>query len=510
MAVLAIPHEFFIKERQMYSDWRTAILRELIQNSTDPNAGSTQIFINISTENGITHIQFNDNGSGMTREILEDVYFKLGATTKNSGNSMVGGFGRARILTCFSMKRYEIRTNLSYVIGEGAVYDIFDIDQVNGCNIDVYLNESEATAEQMIEACNEYLTYSRLNCQVFVNGVEWNAWLYKGRLSRELIDNDGGVFAHIYVSKSEHSVNLKNMVVRVNGTMMFRRSISPSASVIVEIIPELSRKVLVANRDQINHRYQDALNTFLDEIAIDSTSALDTAIRRKSTIIRSNRGGSCTVRDNRHTKDINSNDIATFVALSPKIAAFVPTEKSSFSREITDHTKSESTSDIMTFDVHIEDDTDINDIAIRDVIDNYNPQNWGLRGNIYIGANKQKLLFIWFIICRSVCEHLCDHLNTNRFKFTVGWTFGKNEASCKDENNIHVFLLNPVNKDGSMKFSIRDKKNLRRMIAYACHEVAHTEFSYHNEEFSGLMTELVARVEEKEIMRLVFDYLKGD
>jgi len=101
MPSITVPKEFFVKERRMYSYWQQAFWREFFQNSVD--AGSTKIDVRLSVNSDYAvEVVFTDNGCGMDRDTLERVYFRLGASTK-SGADMVGGFGRARILTCFSM-----------------------------------------------------------------------------------------------------------------------------------------------------------------------------------------------------------------------------------------------------------------------------------------------------------------------------------------------------------------------------------------------------------------------
>src|ERR1044072_9573631 len=96
--------DFFKKEReQNYADWRLSVWRELFQNAIDQDA--TEVRIGLRQADDHVELTFADNGPGMTREVLENVYFAIGATTKIGGNQ-IGGMGRARGLTCFAMKEY--------------------------------------------------------------------------------------------------------------------------------------------------------------------------------------------------------------------------------------------------------------------------------------------------------------------------------------------------------------------------------------------------------------------
>src|SRR3546814_7171522 len=63
----------------------------------------------------------------MDRDVLDDVYFAPGETTKKDGE-FTGGYGRARLMTCFSQVRYGIRTHDCVVEGDGPEYTNLDID----------------------------------------------------------------------------------------------------------------------------------------------------------------------------------------------------------------------------------------------------------------------------------------------------------------------------------------------------------------------------------------------
>ena len=82
-----ISKDFFRKERSFYSDWHEAFFRELIQNSVD--AGASNIDIDIVEDEAVsvfnqpkpssglaTRITVTDDGSGMSLDVLDNVYFK--------------------------------------------------------------------------------------------------------------------------------------------------------------------------------------------------------------------------------------------------------------------------------------------------------------------------------------------------------------------------------------------------------------------------------------------------
>jgi hypothetical protein len=138
----------------MYSRWQFAFWREFFQNSVD--AGAERIDVDL-TQDPITRIitvTFTDDGCGMTRDVLENVYFSLGGTTKGHGDQ-VGGFGRARILTCFSMKSYTIHTRNSLVLGNGGDYEIKDAIEISGTKIIVEIEDE--SYDSLLEELKTYL-----------------------------------------------------------------------------------------------------------------------------------------------------------------------------------------------------------------------------------------------------------------------------------------------------------------------------------------------------------------
>ena len=101
---VSIAPDFFKKERDNYSDISFSFWRELFQNSIE--AGAKNIEVNIIDDQ---LVEFIDDGCGMSRETLDNVYFSLGATDKTNC-STIGGFGKARVITCFSNHSYEIKS----------------------------------------------------------------------------------------------------------------------------------------------------------------------------------------------------------------------------------------------------------------------------------------------------------------------------------------------------------------------------------------------------------------
>lgn len=535
MRQVSVPKEFFVKERRMYSNWRFAFWREFFQNSTDAHASRIRIFLSQDAHNNITVI-FEDNGSGMSREVLENVYFSLGASTKTGGET-VGGFGRARILTCFSMKSYEIHTQTNLVKGDGGAYDIEDAPQFDGCKITVEMeNES---FNDLKAALDEYLSQSQLACRVIINDQAWTAWSYRRQLTRTL-DLSGIPFAKVYVNKTAAN---NRLLVRVNGTVMYSQYIRAKAQVIVEIEPSVAREVLNANRDGMHYKYATVLAAFIDELATDTNSALRSRLKNKSATIRGRglmlalrkrdeqkvaaalkaavdlpqapveqmvaapghkislgQGSLDDVRNARRGAELQSVPIAEITGdldelqLVPRTVVPVKKEPEVGERYLTDLP-----------DVFIVDDTE--NEAIRKVMDSYNPENWVVgqtQGKKYNkGGNLYKLLMLWKVACQHAIDaYMNIYKEQKQISWGLGWFFADDsEAKCEPVAGGHALLLNPVDGDGRLKFSLRSKKDQKRLMAIAKHEVAHLAFSYHDESFAKLMTEIDGFYDEKTVFR---------
>lgn len=165
MPSISVPPSFFVSERNsVYANWRSAFWRELLSNSLD--AGASRIRVRTAFRDGKLSVDVIDNGHGMTREVVEQVYMRLGASTKD-GSGGIGGFGRARILTCFSQDSYSIRSSDFLVTGQGASYDIHPASaSVRGCAITVQMPQREA--RHLYASLQDVLRQSSLRAAVEV------------------------------------------------------------------------------------------------------------------------------------------------------------------------------------------------------------------------------------------------------------------------------------------------------------------------------------------------------
>lgn len=341
---VSTPKAFFESERdRFYSEWTLSFWRELFQNSVDAGAKVIDIRVDAAPSRGtfddpapelaeVTRIVFSDDGCGMTQDVLDRVYFSIGASTKQGGDS-IGGYGRARLMTCFSNVRYSILTTDRFVIGDGPDWVNYDlgraVDQIEtaliklgaqdgeraeraldglradasmvlsalaqdgyrGCRIEVDLDPTKGygsrrpTRDNMLAKLREYLSESQLSPKVMINGetaeeffkVEGRLQARRGPVRRTLTaigEGDPVEFANVHLSEGAKAGHKGKAIVRVAGASMFVEDIAGDIQVIVELDPEHAREAMTSNRDGLRNEYRSAFQLLLQEIAVDTKSAL--------------------------------------------------------------------------------------------------------------------------------------------------------------------------------------------------------------------------------------------
>jgi len=499
---MQISPKFFVKERDMYISWNEAFWREFFQNSID--AVSSKIDISVSQTGDTAWVTFKDNGTGFSREVAENIYFVLGETTKD-GISTVGGRGRARIVTCFSHTQYELWSQDWYAIGHGSQYDITDSPFIKGCTVKVCVDATKnGYAVNMEEALYRYLGLAQLNCKVTVNGNIWNSWCYRNRHIRDLS------FGKVYANKSGGK-NSGYLIVRVLGTPMFTTWVGGQSQVVVEISPVESRRVLVSNRDSLTREANEELSRFIRELTIETDTVLrDRTLRRRYDI-----GNPLVTRlePKGVYEDIPYHKIPdnyNFSAKNFNTSGFCHTDTnvSQFSGEEIDN--------LISGAIIICETTNP---AVKRVFDSYLPQNWRTENqNTYPyktymkGRVKRDLLRIWTACCDAILSYWLEVVDLPIVHWIPGFIFSDNYVALhQNEGNYHSLLINPVDKQGKLIFSISKREDLCRLIALASHEIVHIGCTGHDERFANGLTDLdeVTRSKTSKILRKMTDVLKN-
>ncbi|MBB4861299.1 hypothetical protein HNP46_000110 [Pseudomonas nitritireducens] len=265
-----LPNSFFAQTVNEYQDWHQAWFREALQNALD--AGSTQIDFHIRNHPDKPEtvvVTCTDNGTGMSRETLTDVFLSMGGSQKADGS--IGGFGYAKSLLAFAHKQYTIRTRDLFLKGEGGNYKLSTSAPLQGVVLEVEMDHSKAQAWHLEQALEQIVCMStfRPGVRVTLNGMALSAnkqnYNYGldtvlGKLSFK--DNSGG-----YSSSS--------LWVRMNGLAMFRERVyGNSGTTGFEGIIDLtgtSKEMFTSNRDKLLGEKSSALNKIIQELVNDRT-----------------------------------------------------------------------------------------------------------------------------------------------------------------------------------------------------------------------------------------------
>lgn len=545
-----------------HADWSFDFWRELFQNSLD--AGAKNINISMLEETGkgsfgrpaktekVIRVVFEDDGKGMDENILRNVFLSPGESTKKNGET-VGGFGTARIMLCFSQDRYSVQTNGLYVEGDGSEYVINNNENQikNGCKMEIDIDPNEfdeywknTSLNRLENHLYSFLSYSDIKHNIIFNGnsLQYIEKTTKGRYKRELFVDSDKSFAKVYTTSGQKALHKGKIIVRVNGVVMFTSTADIKEQVVIEINPEMSREVLLDNRDGLKRKYQSSLNDFINELSVNTLSALkeDNTKKHIEILGKGKKNNFDLLKQLENQKELSEDD-KTILAealenISPNDESYeiknilklaqennltldylkqVPVD---ILEKINEKSKSYlRNSDENMYDVHIQidDTTDKNLLALSK---RYYPTYWRKKGEENQGRGRKAaiLLATWTSFCDEAIRALNVLYPKKSIKYTTGWYFGKPEsiwngedyqkqrtrAQHQEKDNNHLLLLNPVLENGKMAFDVNDLGGFKRekgedtvsglqaIEMLALHETAHIIHSRHNESFASLLTEL--------------------
>lgn len=484
---LTIGPKFFLNERRAYQNYRAAIWREAIQNSAD-SAGCTRIDIGIESGANSTKLIISDNGNGMAENVLKDVFLVMGESTK-SGPDSCGGMGIARNLLCFSNLGYSIKSHDYQLNGCGANYEI-ETNQnfVKGCVFEIETENCD---------WNNYLEYvlsrSNLRQSVYINGEKYNKTLHRGRMVREMS------FGLVYVNKSA----APQLIVRSNGVYMFDRNVNCPAQVVVELFPDKAKEILTSNRDGLKYSQSQELDSFLNELAANTSSALANKTKYFKKIL--NEGKCFSSKPRAEFKITEAGGIVENV-LEEKLPILAGENKIP-NKSNCNPSENETLGNFADFCPILQSMMILNECE--------NPKTVQLINNFYHPAafkkatsTRYQLLKVWFAISQIVADEFSQFFK-KEINYSVGWVFSEGEdrceAKCAVQNGINYILINPIDENNKLKYSVNSRDDWFSLIVLCVHEFSHAipaGESYHNERFASIMTTLMQKVlaRRKEIM----------
>lgn len=257
--------------KREYSNWRTALVREFVQNSVD--AGATRINFTIKDEDNFTVITVVDNGKGMSLDDCQTKLLTMGGSDK--GDESIGGYGVAKQILYFAWEKWVIKSRNYEVHGMGCRFGITESDAyVNGVTSTIYIDKSEDFNEYYIR---DYLTACETVASITVNEKIIATYNSKGRMIRDL----GWATLHQKKTENGYKLTSRYMSVRVRGVKMFQSYLEEEVTGRLTLeLKGHARDILTSNRDNLKNEYDDQYRALCRDLVVNTKSAL----REKNTL----------------------------------------------------------------------------------------------------------------------------------------------------------------------------------------------------------------------------------
>lgn len=476
MQTVTIPQGYFFSvSKNEYSDYKTRLAQELLQNSVDAKASRIDITFN---DEGY---EIRDNGKGMSAETMVSALLTFGGTAKDEGAA--GGFGHAKILILFAMASFEIHSRNTKAIGEGLQYilDENNAEFVQGtvikCKFPVEWNSNQA---EMVARTKSLLGKCELSANVFVNGERFCDWLTTTRCVEQ------NEWSKLYTQKIGYE-NF-NVIVRKNGMFMFSKYLGQGIkkNIILEVVKN-SKEVFNANRDGLKPAADKDFSSLFARIAMDKKS-FDKAKPRRfiftgaaDYFAKFYGAISETVKSvfEERTEEvatlraaIESNDLPKLIEITktanPEIANAAELA-SAFVRSAL----------LASFVI------DMSGTSHDVIPKRYAPAT--------MAETNKATARLW----KSALEHVFQ-ANQISTRYRIGFILNpETNAQYQNRNGIEEFLINP---DADILEENKWKKVYLILVA-ACHEVAHRNSQYHDETFI---------LSEEKLLVNTLTYIKGD
>lgn len=495
MPQVAIPAEHFTNNvKNNYSEHKSALIREFLQNSID--AGATRVdFIIEETDDNITLI-VKDNGCGMTQDILVSALLTMSGSYKNEQS--IGGFGAAKEILLFQHQSYRVITRQNgkciSVDGRQLEYEFTSHQRdEDGTTVIIEFHPHFNYEKYEFELIAvDYLGQCETSCDIYWNDNLITSTHKCSKLVREL------EWANIYCEPVDNYSSFA--FIRINGVLMFKEYVGSISQRVVVEITKPSTDILTVNRDRFTNKYSIELNKLIQEIAIDKNT-FGKCYQQK---IRW-RGENRAFRANFKNKDIilgcPSRGFRSYSIEAPLTAISDRFEQLNLEgdRNTTTEEALNIARDVTGMFDMPEEIVDAIFREIEDAIcDHYADFVIHVQGQGFDEIPKSfkpnsmskrncQLARLW-----KRCIKLVLQANHLKMSYTIGWVLDHDqsfEASYFiSDDNVNVFLLNPC-LEWTSKSTQSERFN--RLLLLACHEISHVYNTWHDERFTQKMHDLL-------------------
>ncbi len=481
---VSIPVDYFfhmaIKD---YTNWKLALVREFIQNAVD--AGAKNITFNQKQEG---YLKVTDDGSGMSRSIIENSLLTLGGSEKFNEDA-VGGLGKAKEILYFSWPWWEIHTKDLAVTGKGGYYNITDEGNtyVDGTTSTVKTNGKFPDVLRKLQAFCNYCNLPGVSINYETEGEEQSFNSDGVKQGKRLHEIEG--LGDLYEKEGSSSTYSGEVIVQAHGLYMFSTHTVLDKSYVFNITRK-SYDCLTANRDGFIGDWQDKFNKMVSILSVESESLNASKeylleiqpltfeeVEVAYETIKENFGENLELYFGKPIVEITNDEVDQFVAGSSVIS-----EK---------YINKSDDSTIKKF-VHFKRNTKRMEKLISiyregfqegfRVVSDVELSNRNIRS---IAQQKSfKLLCLWREVVKEVAK--CIGRSTNGFGFGI-----VNVAEVEARIHGDFFMINPAAFDKYNGW----KTISRRLLLTACHEWTHyLGVRYHNETFIAKSEEIMFQV----------------
>jgi hypothetical protein len=488
--IINLPEDYFLRSVwQAYGNPREALIRELLQNAVD--AGATDIRFTLTDKT----ITIDDDGVGMTEEIIRPALLTLNGSYKRAGSA--GGFGAAKELIILAHSNYEVLTNDVVVRGQNIRFTLSRADQPRkGTRITIEPHARfEYGLDSYLALAREYLATCDVAPRIYLNGE-----LQRGlSVERVAVTLPWGCIR----MKQLRGETRDQALVRVHGITMFRRYISAMKKLVVVEIERPSTEVLTSNRDSFTYSAARDFDQQITVLAIDKESF---GRKKGGTAVvagqhsyylllrrRSERFQQVMVELKSHLTE------PTLMAHIERVftAGDASSVGAALTRAVATLQASGETRAAETIQRLLQPDGQEESLEVAFAI-HYGDYDRDSLPEYFqpakIGPRLRTLVHLWRAAIQEVGKLVIA--DGAHMQFRVGWTFERLDeeplpAAYAKEEGIDTFLINPQ----CPQWRQSPRQYLPTLLSVAAHELLHQQgLTYHDEAFAARLTMLEGKL----------------
>ncbi len=489
-----------------YREWNKSLIRELLQNGYD--AGASEISVDWNQDSRI--LVFKDNGSGMTKDVLQNIFLKFGGTQKAEG--AVGGFGKAKEIILAAWEAWSVKSGGHLATGRHNEYRIEECDFEQGTTITLHIPFSSGMFLDDYVIQN-FFSKCQISASVKINGEPYTG---STQTKGEVACIDG--FGKLYKSSLSEPVCL----IRANGVLMFEEYIEGNSGFIFEI--SNSSSCMSASRDGFLNDFHRKFAELFREMTFNASGLTEYKVEIDLMVAENDEEEEEAKNIFQNSKPDNGMDgvFQNFVELMDDLIKserkiepykYIPTATMSVANMSQEEIGSKKGQEIVKVLQKKAKLSEMDTFAQKTEFYSKFLKGRFLFRTTDLSKSSQKFMnsvkaaqinFLWFGIVKEVAKIMQGKITTPR-NFVVGGFVNRDsehEAVCVGGK----VLLNLV-KISEYNF---DESLLVRLIGIACHEVIHLGGETHGERMCSLLTDILPLLltEHYSKFRLIFKKVK--